>query len=74
MSKRIILPFGRLPEHRPAHPERTAYRKIPGLGMFADYEVKEWPSRGAMLQTIKMQTSGADFASAYRAWNYPAAP
>ena len=71
MAHRIVLPLGRLPEHKPAHPERTGYRKIPFLGPFADYEIKEWPSRAALLETIRMQTRlGADFTKAYRVWDY----
>lgn len=66
MTGRVFIPLGRMAEHVPTHPERTAYRA--GRSFDSDYEVRTFPSRGAMLTCIHMQHRGADFANAYRPW------
>jgi hypothetical protein len=47
------IPLGRLSEVAIPHPERTARRCVGW-----DYEIAEWPSRGAMLTTVRMQERG----------------
>ena len=54
MAQSTVIPFGRVGEYTPKHPERTAYRLQPGLA--GDVVFRTWPSRGAMLQTIAMQS------------------
>ena len=51
-----ILTFGEAITHKPAHPERTA-RRVAANG--DDYEFRVWPSRGAMLTTVEMQSKSA---------------
>jgi len=52
--KRYTLSLAASLSHVPEHPERTAKRDT---GWDVMYQV--WPSRGAMLQSLKMQARGA---------------
>lgn len=47
-------------KHKPENPERTAHRTCAW-----DVEYKVWPSRGALMTTIKMQEK---IAFNYRMW------
>ena len=64
--KRYTIPSGRVSEHQPEHPERTARRA--GIGIFADDIFQVWPNRPSMARSIRMQERGADFANAWRAY------
>lgn len=74
-ARRLLIPPGRLAEYVPAHPERTSLRA--GRSWDSDTEVREWPSRGAMLQACRMSDTGRLGAPApmrdYLASRYPAA-
>ena len=63
--KTYRIAAAQLSEHKPAHPERTAYRSI-GIGLDFDVTIQTWPNRASMLKTIDMQLSGADFRRAWR--------
>ena len=53
MNRRTVrVPLGRLPDHKPKHPERTSLRA--GISWDSDYDVTTWPSRGAMLEACRM--------------------
>jgi len=75
MSARRFIPAGRLAEYVPAHPDRTSLRV--GRSWDSDVEVREWPSRGAMLTACRMSDTGKLGAPApmrdYLASRYPAA-
>lgn len=45
------LSFAKALKHVPLFPDRTAYRS----GETMDITFREWPSRGAMLESIRMQ-------------------
>lgn len=66
MAQPIRLPLGRLPEHRPAHPERTAYKA--GRGWDSDYTIREWPSEGAMREACRMSNTGKLGSNPWRPW------
>lgn len=51
--KRYTLSFAESIKHVPEHPDRTARRSGHGLDMDVYFQV--WPSRAAMLTTIRMQ-------------------
>ena len=38
---------------KPAHPDRTASRALPGA--FGDVEFKTWPARTSMARSVRMQ-------------------
>lgn len=59
------VPMGRVSEVTIPNPERTAY-KVTTDG--CDYVFQEWPSRGAMLTSIRMQASRAGRSGDWRAW------
>lgn len=61
-----FVPEGRLAEHRPANPERVAYRHGPGV--FSDVELRAWPSAGAMRQAVRMSDTGKLGARPWHAW------
>ena len=63
----LTLPGGRMMEHKPAHPERTAYRNGRGLLNF-DVEIREWTSAGAMQTTIRMQDRGDPNSYRWKPW------
>lgn len=52
---------GRQSEVTHPHPERTAYRAVGW-----DLEYKVWPSRGAMVTTLRMQARSAPRAGDWR--------
>jgi hypothetical protein len=58
----IAIPLGRIAELHIPNPDRTARRCIGW-----DYEFAEWPSRGAMLTTIRMQEQGPPSSRHWRA-------
>jgi hypothetical protein len=66
MVRTLTLPGGRMMEHKPAHPERTAYRNHGGMDF--DVTVREWPSVGAMQTTIRMQSNRAPRFNDWKAW------
>lgn len=49
----VLMSFGRALDHKPANPERTAFRS--GNGFASPMTFREWTSRGAMATTIRMQ-------------------
>lgn len=49
----VRMSFAASLEYKPPHPDRTARKSLHGLG--ADTMFKQWPSRGAMARTIRMQ-------------------
>lgn len=68
--RRYILTGAQADTHVPAHPERTASRACVGIMNF-DREFREWPSRGAMLQTIAMQERREPHPRDWRACRVP---
>lgn len=73
MAKSFYTPAGRLAEHKPAHPDRTAYRIVranPSSPSWGDAEVKEFPNRPAMLKTMEMQSKGEPSAYHWREWRW----
>lgn len=66
MAQAKRIPMGRLPEHRPEHPECTAYRS--GCGIFEDSYVRTWTSRAAMLKACEMSDTGKMGALPWRPW------
>lgn len=67
MRASTYVPLGRMAEHKPAHPERTAYRA--GAGVFSDYEVKTWTSEGAMREACRMSDTGKLGSRPWKPWN-----
>jgi len=65
MPNRQSIPMGRIAEFRPEHPERTSIR--PGKSWDSDYEIRVWPSRGAMLTACRM-THGPLGCSIMKPW------
>ena len=59
-----VIPQGRITELPVPHPERTA-RKT-GARWDAGYTFAEWPSRGAMLTTIRLQEQREPRATDWR--------
>lgn len=73
MAKSIYIPAGRLTEHKPNNPDRTAYRIVrasPSSTCWGDVEVKEFPNRPAMLKTIEMQSRAEPSAYHWREWRW----
>lgn len=73
-ARKVYVPIGRLAEHVPAHPERTSLRN--GRAWDSDVEVREWPSREAMLTACRMSDTGKLGAIPMRDYlttRYPAA-
>ena len=66
MSARYSIPFGRVAEHVPEHPERTAFSM--GRSWDSDVSFRVWPSRGAMLTSIHMQGKRAPRQDDWRDW------
>lgn len=60
--KSYVLSFADSIKHIPEHPERTAMKSLQW-----DVKYQVWPSRGAMLQTIEMQSRGPHRADHWRA-------
>lgn len=58
-----VIPAGRAHEVPIPHPERTARRNVGAW----DVCFAEWPSRGAMLTTIRMQERGIPRADHWKA-------
>lgn len=67
MARSIYMPFGRISEHKPKHPERTGFRAGPAWD--SDYEIREWPSEGALRTTLSMQAKREPHQTDWRAWN-----
>ena len=58
MARRsVVTSFAGALSYTPPHPERTGRRSVfnPRDPMAEDVEFREWPSRGALLETIAMQ-------------------
>ncbi len=55
-ARTVYIPLGRLVEYVPEHPERTTIRA--GRSWDSDYEVRVWPSEGAMLTACRMTNKG----------------
>ena len=51
--KTVRMSFAASLEYQPPHPERTARKR--GTGMDFDVTFKEWPARGPMARSIRMQ-------------------
>ncbi len=71
MKRTIELPSGRMLEHKPAHPERTAYRTVEasfGSSRWGNVEVREFPNVESMRTCMDMQGKSADQRHAYRPW------
>ena len=67
MTKTYTLSAAAALEHTPEHPDRTAYRNGVGTLNF-DLIFRVWPSRGAMLTTIKMQERREPHATDWKDW------
>jgi hypothetical protein len=57
-------------EHKPKHPERTAFRSFKAAcdPIACDVEIREFPSVGAMQACIQMQQQGENWSKAFRPW------
>jgi hypothetical protein len=64
MAKQYRISFAASIEYIPAHPDRTAYRSPSD-----DVEYREFPSRGAMLTTISMQSRRAAHRLDWKDWS-----
>ncbi len=64
--KRYTMSMAAAIEHTPEHPERTAYHC--GKGMDFDYHFRVWPSRGAMLESIRMEQRREPRPDDWRDW------
>jgi hypothetical protein len=57
---RLRWPGGTIGDHVPAHPERASVRhyRNPSDPIAGDFEIRIWPSRGAMLEAVRMASCG----------------
>ena len=49
-----------------SHPDRTAYRDLPSW----DYQVREWPSAGALKETLRQQEQREARPGDWRPWRW----
>ena len=72
MTRSIEVPSARMREHKPAHPERTAYRFVQApvtSPRWGNVEIREWTNRPAMLKSLEMSEKGSQLGSSrWRAW------
>jgi hypothetical protein len=59
MTRPVRVSLGRLADVPVPNPDRTTLRDCT-LGTFSDVEVREWPSRGAMLTAYRMARAGTN--------------
>jgi len=67
--KRYTLTGAQAFEHRPEHPERTAYRHGGGLDFDVYFQV--WPNSASMRKTIELQEKRAQDFRDWRACKVP---
>lgn len=72
MRANYALSFADACTHTPTHPERTARRNAGGSGdMNFDVVFRVWPSRAAMLTTIRMQEQRTPQSRDWKACKMP---
>lgn len=65
VNKRVTMSFAASLAYCPENPERTAKRN--GTGTNFDVTFQEWPNRGALVRTIRMQERGMNKSGHWRA-------
>lgn len=70
--KRYTMSGAAASAHKPEHPERTASAVLGHGAMDFDVTFQVWPSRGAMLTTLRMQDRRPPTSHDWRACKVPA--